>query len=103
MDQSFRAQVYDVVAQIPRGKVMTYSGVARAAGVPGAARAVGTAMRCNTDTDRVPCHRVVRADGSLGEYAYGGTEAKRTKLLVEGVAFVSETKVASESIIDSSA
>lgn len=91
--QSFRERVYRVVARIPRGRVLTYGEVARLAGRPGAARAVGTAMKENQDPKHVPCHRVVRSDGSIGEYAFGGTKAKREKLKKEGVKFLTANRV----------
>lgn len=91
--KSFRERVYAVVAKIPKGKVLTYGEVAKRAGRPGAARAVGTAMKENPDQKRVPCHRVVRADGTIGEYAFGGTKAKLKKLQSEGVKFVSTRRV----------
>jgi O-6-methylguanine DNA methyltransferase len=68
---SFTQKVYDVVAKIPRGKTMTYQEVARRAGSPYAARAVGNIMHNNPDTKKVPCHRVVRSDGTIGGYARG--------------------------------
>lgn len=67
--------------------MLTYGQVAAKAGVPGAARAVGTAMAENRYSD-VPCHRVVRSDGSIGEYAFGGTAAKAARLKREGVRIV---------------
>ena len=83
-DLSFTERVYSVVAKIPRGSVMTYGEVARRAGRPGAARAVGNIMHNNPDTKRVPCHRVVRSDGTPGGYAYG-TKKKVSMLRREGV------------------
>lgn len=80
----FRRAVYVVVASIPRGQVMTYAAVAARAGNERAARAVGTAMRENRYQD-VPCHRVIRTDGRIGEYAFGGSRAKRRRLEEEGV------------------
>lgn len=80
----FARAVYRVVSQIPRGETRTYGEVAKAAGRPGAARAVGTIMSRNTDTKKVPCHRVVRADGKAGEYAFGGTRRKIALLKKEG-------------------
>ncbi|MFA6095368.1 MAG: MGMT family protein [Candidatus Paceibacterota bacterium] len=68
--------VQKVVRSIPRGSVMTYGEVAYKAGRPGAARAVGTIMSENDDTT-VPCHRVIRADGKIGEY--NGLRGKKTK------------------------
>ena len=85
---SFRRAVYRVVSRIGKGKVLTYGQVAAKAGVPGASRAVGTAMAENRYRD-VPCHRVVRSDGSIGEYAFGGTAVKAARLKREGVRIVS--------------
>ncbi len=85
---TFSARVYRVAAQIPKGKVATYGQLARLVGRPGAARAVGSAMRTNKDRNAVPCHRVVGANGALTGYAYGdGTRTKRNMLLREGVKF----------------
>jgi O-6-methylguanine DNA methyltransferase len=81
---AFAQRVYTVVARIPRGYVMTYGQVAKRAGRPGAARAVGTALAHNRDS-RVPCHRVIRNDGSMGGYAFGGPNKKRALLRTEGV------------------
>jgi O-6-methylguanine DNA methyltransferase len=75
----FMERVYAVVAKIPRGKVLTYGDVARRAGYPGAARAVGNALSKNRDTKAVPCHRVVRSDGVPGGYAW--KPAKKMELL----------------------
>jgi len=76
--KTFTEKVYDVVAKIPRGKTMTYGEVACRAGNPRAARAVGNIMHNNSDTERVPCHRVVRSDG-IGGYVRGVT--KKIELL----------------------
>ncbi len=83
----FRRAVYAVVAQIRPGQFRTYGEVARLAGVPKAARAVGTALRENCYQD-VPCHRVVRSDGAVGEYAFGGTSVKVQRLMREGITLV---------------
>ena len=69
--------------KIPKGKVLTYKQVAYAAGKPGAARAVASTMANNYDPT-VPCHRVIRSDGTLGGYNRGGIEAKRRILQSEG-------------------
>jgi O-6-methylguanine DNA methyltransferase len=79
----FAQKVYAIVAQIPRGETRTYGEVAKKAGRPGAARAVGTIMSRNQDTKRVPCHRVIRADGKVGGYAFGGQKRKRALLKKE--------------------
>ena len=81
--KSFTERVYTVVAKIPRGKTMTYAEVARRVGSPHAARAVGNIMHNNPDTKRVPCHRVVRSDGTVGGYARG-TKKKIEILRSEG-------------------
>ena len=75
----FIERVYAVVAKIPKGRVLTYGEVARRAGYAGAARAVGNALSKNDDTKAVPCHRVVRADGTPGGYAW--KPAKKIELL----------------------
>lgn len=81
----FRGRVLRECARIPRGEVATYGALAAAAGRPGAARAVGTAMARNPLPVVVPCHRVVRADGGVGEYGMGGPRRKERMLRVEGV------------------
>ena len=81
--QDFTSTVRHVVKHIPKGTVMTYKEVATAAGNPLAARAVANIMAKNYDTD-VPCHRVIRSDGTLGGYNRGGEEAKRILLKKEG-------------------
>lgn len=87
----FRADIYAIVAAIPEGRVATYGHVAAAAGHPGAARAVGNAMHGNTSPETVPCHRVVHADGSLGgNYAFGGPDAQKARLIAEGVRFIGD-------------
>jgi methylated-DNA-[protein]-cysteine S-methyltransferase len=75
----FRARVYREVSRIPAGETLSYGEVARRVGHPGAARAVGTAMATNPFAPIVPCHRVVRSDGSLG--GYGGGLALKEKML----------------------
>src|SRR5512134_2540850 len=79
----FMRAVYHVVAVIPRGCTMTYAQVARAVGKPGAVRAVGTALNRNPFAPHVPCHRVVRSDGTLGGFAHG-TAKKKALLKREG-------------------
>jgi O-6-methylguanine DNA methyltransferase len=79
----FRQNVLDIVRRIPRGKVMSYGDVAKRAGKPGAARAVGAIMKTNFDP-KIPCHRVIRADGTPGGYNRGA-ENKRNILRKEGV------------------
>ena len=66
----FQEKVLAIVRKIPRGKTMTYKEVAIAAGLPRGARGVGAIMRGNYD-ESVPCHRVVRSDGTSGGYNRG--------------------------------
>jgi O-6-methylguanine DNA methyltransferase len=83
MNSDFTARVLAVVRRIPAGKVATYGEVAKMAGKPRAARAVGNIMRDCARAD-VPCHRVIAAGGRLG--GYGGSEIlKRALLVAEGV------------------
>ncbi len=67
---TFAAKVLAVVAQIPKGKVLTYKEVATLAGSPNASRAVGNILNKNYNP-QIPCHRVVRSDGSFGGYNRG--------------------------------
>ena len=80
----FSKKVYEVVKQIPKGEVLTYRDVARLAGSPRAYRAVGTILSKNYDTT-VPCHRVIRSDGNIGNYNRGGRDQKIDILKKEGV------------------
>lgn len=82
----FQLRVYEVVKGIPKGQVRSYQWVAARLGNPNAARAVGQALGCNPWPDTVPCHRVVRSDGTLGGYAWG-LEKKRRLLITEGAEF----------------
>jgi len=84
-EQIFATRVYRCVKNIPKGRVATYKGVAVAAGSPNAYRAVGSALNKNETLIAVPCHRVVRSSGDIGEYVLG--RKKKAQLLKsEGVA-----------------
>lgn len=79
-------RIYEAVKKIPKGQVATYGQVARLAGNPGMARAVGNALHRNPDPDTVPCYRVVNAKGELsGEFAFGGPGAQAKLLEVDGI------------------
>ena len=80
---TFERKVYAAVRHIPKGQTQTYQWVARQIGKPRAARAVGNALNRNPYAPHVPCHRVVRSDGSLGGYAKGPAR-KRFLLRREG-------------------
>ena len=78
----FQQIVYRAVCAVPMGETRSYQWVAEAIGRPRAARAVGQALHRNPFAPTVPCHRVVRADGTLGGYA-GGLARKRRLLQTE--------------------
>ena len=80
----FEKSVYRATLKIPAGQTRTYKWVARAIGKPGACRAVGNALNKNPYAPVLPCHRVIRSDGSIGGFA-GGASAKRRLLAGEGV------------------
>lgn len=84
MITSFRKKVLEVVSRIPRGRVMTYKQVAKLAGSPKAYRAVGNILSKNYKPE-IPCHRVIRADGTVGGYNRG-VRHKIKILSKEGVA-----------------
>lgn len=80
----FTRTVYRIVSDIPLGEVRTYQWVARQAGHPRAARAVGQILKKNPYPLLIPCHRVIASDGSLGGYSgRGGARAKKTLLELE--------------------
>jgi methylated-DNA-[protein]-cysteine S-methyltransferase len=83
---AFQQQVLRFEFQIPRGKVSTYGRLADRLGRPRAARAVGTALARNPFPIIIPCHRAIRADGTLGGFG-GGLMIKRNLLTMEGVRF----------------
>ncbi len=80
----FKTRVLEEVRSIKKGSTATYGEVAARAGRPRSARAVARFMAANYDPN-VPCHRVVRKDGTLGGYNRGGEAAKRVLLIKEGV------------------
>jgi O-6-methylguanine DNA methyltransferase len=80
----FERAVWMKALEIPRGQVRPYGWIASEIGRPKAVRAVGTALGHNPVPLIVPCHRVVRSDGMIGQYSLGGPENKRTILTTEG-------------------
>lgn len=82
---TFTDKVKEVVRKIPKGSVLTYKQVAKKAGSPGASRAVGTIMKNNYDP-KIPCHRVIKSDGTVGEYNRGGSK-KKMEILIKEKAF----------------
>lgn len=81
---TFQNLVYQTTKKIPKGKVSTYGDIAKVIGKPGAGRAVGNALNKNPFAPKVPCHRVVKADGSVGGFA-DGAEKKAKLLKQEGL------------------
>jgi O-6-methylguanine DNA methyltransferase len=81
----FEVAVWAKALEIPRGEVRPYGWIAAEIGRPKAVRAVGTALGHNPVPLIVPCHRVVRTDGTIGQYSLGGPGNKRTILASEGV------------------
>lgn len=86
MPTDFEKKVFLEVRKIPAGNVSTYALVAQAIGKPRACRAVGNALNKNCNPG-VPCHRVVRSDGSVGGFAWG-TEKKIEMLREEGIRLI---------------
>lgn len=82
----FEEAVYERLKEIPEGHVTTYKEIACAIGKPGAQRAVGNALNRNPHPIRVPCHRVVKSDRTIGGFARG-TKVKLELLKKEGVKF----------------
>ena len=89
MEKGFFEKVYEIVRQIPAGKVISYGEIARLIGAPGAARQVGWAMRACPDA--LPWQRVVRADGSIA--GGGWAELRRALLEDEGGPFLPDGRV----------
>ena len=88
MKEGFFQQVYDVVKEIPRGKVATYGQIAKILGAPKFSQIVGYALHSNPNPKEIPCHRVVNRFGQLsGSFAFGGKQGQRLRLEKEGIVF----------------
>ena len=86
MEKSTFELIYDVVKQIPKGKVATYGQVAALAGSRRWSRVVGYALHANPDPAHIPCHRVVNREGAVSEaFAFGGGNRQVELLRAEGV------------------
>ena len=83
VDNNFNQRCYELLKLIPEGKVTTYGEMARALDTK-AWRAVGSAMAKNKNLFVIPCHRVVRSDGCIGQYALGA-DKKSELLITEGI------------------
>jgi len=94
MDMNFNERVYAFARRIPKGKVATYGQLAALAGQPRAARIAGGAMSRCPEGSGVPCHRVIRRDGTLcDEFVFGISGLQRQLLLSEGVLFLPDGRV----------
>lgn len=80
------SDVYDLLLQIPAGKVSTYGDLAKALGNPSSSRIIGRILGKNPNPIKVPCHRVVMSDGKVGGYFYG-SDKKKELLEKEGISF----------------
>jgi methylated-DNA-protein-cysteine methyltransferase-like protein len=90
----FNSRVYELVRQIPEGRVASYGQIAFMAGSWRASRAVGYALHRNPYHGKVPCHRVVFKDGGLASgFAFGGQDVQRQLLESEGVKFTADGHV----------
>ena len=89
---AFQEAVWKELRKIPAGETRSYADIAVAIGDPKATRAVGTANGSNPIAVLVPCHRVIRSDGSLGGYA-GGLDRKRKLLAAEGAHWEEQGKL----------
>ena len=82
----FQLKVWKYLKTIPKGEIRTYKQVAAAINSPKSARAVANACAKNPYAPKIPCHRVIRSDGSLGGYSgKGGVKTKRFLLQKEGI------------------
>ena len=77
----FQRKVLLATFTIPEGETRSYKQIAEMAGYPGAARAVGSVMRMNPLAPVIPCHRVIRSDGRIGNYSAPGGRKKKIALL----------------------
>jgi methylated-DNA-protein-cysteine methyltransferase-like protein len=85
---NFFEQVYQVVKNIPYGKVLSYGDIAKILGKPRMARQVGWALHVNPDPENIPCYRVVDRFGHVSKaFAFGGENRQRQLLEQEGVIF----------------
>ncbi len=87
MNLSFNEKVYFYCKKIPKGKVSTYKKIALLINSPKSFRAVGNALNKNKNTKTIPCHRVIKSDGTVGGYAFG-TNKKAKILKSEGIEII---------------
>jgi methylated-DNA-protein-cysteine methyltransferase-like protein len=94
------SRIYEIVKQVPKGKVSTYGEIAALCGNPRLSRVVGYALHSNPEPGVIPCHRIVNRFGETsGSFAFGGSDVQRKLLEDEGVKFDSDGKVLLEKFI----
>ena len=94
MDMNTFEKIYEVVKNIPEGRVATYGQVALLAGNPRWARVVGYALHVNPEPGIIPCHRVVNREGKVApSFAFGGEGVQRQLLESEGIVFETDGRV----------
>lgn len=93
MKKKFEELILELCAKIPRGRITTYKEIAKAVGNQNAVRAVGNALKKNKHPIRIPCHRVVKSNGFVGNYVFG-CRKKALLLAKEGI------KIENEKIMD---
>ena len=87
-------QIYDIVRQVPYGKVATYGQIAELAGNKRLSRVVGYALHANPDPEGIPCYRVVTKDGRTSPaFAFGGADVQRALLEADGIEFTEDGRV----------
>ena len=94
----FQSECYEALKKVPKGKVITYAGMASEKGKPKAHRAVGNAMNKNPFAPKVPCHRVVKSNGELGGFA-DDINVKIKRLRKEGVEVLNNQIVNFKSVL----
>ncbi|MBI4091985.1 MAG: MGMT family protein [Candidatus Levybacteria bacterium] len=94
LDRSSRqfSKVYELVRQIPKGKVTTYGAIAKKLSM--SPRVVGYALHLNPNGSKTPCHRVVNRNGRLAPgYAFGGKDEQKRRLEQEGIKFIDKQRI----------
>lgn len=93
----YKEKVYSLLRKVPKGKVMTYKSIASALGMH--PRAVAVALRMNTNPVKIPCYKVVHADGKIGGYSGNGGIKRKIELLENDGIKIEDGRVESEFII----
>jgi methylated-DNA-[protein]-cysteine S-methyltransferase len=89
---NFSNRVYELCKQIPKGKVTTYKNIANKLGTRGY-QAIGQVLRCNPNAPKVPCHRVISSNGSLGGYKGSKNNLEKVNLLKGEGVIISNNKI----------